>query len=98
MQTFLITANDTDVGKTYVTGILAQHFAALGKVVQIVKAIDCGGSNDAENAAQAAGSTKNLSAHTLLSFPQPLAPVAAVRINRYGDATCGFYDTNLAVG
>lgn len=76
MQTFLITANDTDVGKTYVTGILAQHFAALGKVVQIVKAIDCGGSNDAENAAQAAGSTKNLSAHTLLSFPQPLAPLA----------------------
>ncbi|MGC6455645.1 MAG: aminotransferase class I/II-fold pyridoxal phosphate-dependent enzyme [Coraliomargaritaceae bacterium] len=77
MQTFLITANDTDVGKTYVTGILAEYFADLGKEVQIVKAIDCGGSNDAESAALAAGSRKNISAYTLLDFPKPLAPLAS---------------------
>ena len=76
MQTFLITANDTDVGKTYVTGILAKHFTKLRKDVQIVKAIDCGGSNDANHAAQVAGSGSNVSAYTLLDFPRPLAPLA----------------------
>lgn len=77
MQTFLITANDTDVGKTYVTGLLAKHFAELGQEVQIVKAIDCGGSDDANSAAQVAGSAGKVSAHTLLDFPMPLAPLAA---------------------
>ena len=28
MQTYFITANDTDVGKTYIVGLLARHFVA----------------------------------------------------------------------
>lgn len=76
MQTIFITANDTDVGKTWVTGILARHFARSGQRVQIVKAIDCGGSGDAQTAARAAGSPPGISAHTLLAFPRPLAPLA----------------------
>jgi 8-amino-7-oxononanoate synthase len=75
MQTFLITANDTDVGKTFITGLLARYFAAQGKTVQIVKAIDCGGSGDAELARVLANSPQ-VSAHTLLRYPQPLAPLA----------------------
>lgn len=76
MQTYFITANDTGVGKTYVTGLLARHFASQGKRVQIVKAIDCGESGDAQGALEFAASDR-VSAHTLLCFPQPLAPLAA---------------------
>ena len=75
MQTYFITANDTDVGKTYVIGLLARHFATTGKTVQIVKAIDCGGSGDAEWARAFAGSDA-VSCHTLLRYPEALAPLA----------------------
>jgi 8-amino-7-oxononanoate synthase len=75
MQTFFITANDTDVGKTYITGLLARHFADQDKTVQIVKAIQCGGSGDAEWARAFANSDK-VACHTLLSYPEPLAPLA----------------------
>jgi dethiobiotin synthase len=75
MQTYFITANDTDVGKTYATGLLARHFATQGLSVQIVKAIDCGGSGDAEWARAFANSEK-VTCHTLLSTPEPLAPLA----------------------
>ncbi len=68
MQTYFITANDTDVGKTYVTGVLARHFAAHGLSVQVVKAIDCGGSGDAEWARSFANSDL-VTAHTLLNYP-----------------------------
>jgi 8-amino-7-oxononanoate synthase len=75
MQTYFITANDTDVGKTYVTGVLARHFAAHGLSVQVVKAIDCGGSGDAEWA-RAFANSDLVTAHTLLNYPEPLAPLA----------------------
>lgn len=75
MQTYFITANDTDVGKTYVTGLLARHFAAHGLNVQVVKAIDCGGSGDAERA-RAFSNSDTVSCHTLLRTPEPLAPLA----------------------
>ncbi|CAA6678224.1 MULTISPECIES: aminotransferase class I/II-fold pyridoxal phosphate-dependent enzyme [unclassified Lentimonas] len=75
MQTFFITANDTDVGKTYITGLLARHFSASGLTVQIVKAIDCGGSGDADCACNFADA-ENVTAHTLMSYPAPLAPMA----------------------
>ena len=55
MQTYFITANDTDVGKTYVTGLLARHFALQGQSVQVVKVIECGGSGDAQWAADFSG-------------------------------------------
>lgn len=75
MQTFFITANDTDVGKTYSMGLLARHFATQGKTVQLVKAIDCGNSGDAE-CARAAAATAAVSCHTLLTCPAALAPLA----------------------
>ena len=75
MFTYFITANDTEVGKTYVTGALARHFAAQGKSVQIVKAIECGDSGDAEWARAFADSDRVM-AHRLLHYPEPLAPLA----------------------
>ena len=76
MQTYFITANDTDVGKTYVAGVLARYFASQGLSVQVVKAIDCGGSGDAAWV-QAFARDDLVSTHTLLSYPEPLAPLAA---------------------
>lgn len=73
MQSYFVTANDTGVGKTYTCGVLARHFASQGKSVQIIKAIDCGGSGDAEWALRFAD-LSNVTAHTLVQFPQPLAP------------------------
>jgi len=75
MLTYFITANDTEVGKTYVTGTLARHFANQGKSVQIVKAVECGGSGDAEWA-RAFADSDAVTAYTLLDYPAPLAPLA----------------------
>ncbi len=75
MFTYFITANDTEVGKTYVTGLLARYFANQGNSVQIVKAIECGESGDAEWALRFADSNQ-VTAHTLLHYPEPLAPLA----------------------
>lgn len=75
MHTYFITANDTEVGKTYVTGLLARHFAAQGRSVQIVKAVECGESGDAAWALGFADSDQ-ATAHTLLHYPKPLAPLA----------------------
>lgn len=79
MQTYFITANDTDVGKTYVTGLLARYFAAQSLTVQVVKAIDCGGSGDA-GWARAFANSDLVTAHTLLSHPEPLAPLAEANV------------------
>lgn len=76
MQTYFITANDTDVGKTYVTALLAAHFASQGKRVQVVKAVECGGSGDAQYALDFAQSDL-VSGYTLFDFPEPLAPLAS---------------------
>ena len=75
MLTFFITANDTEVGKTYVTGLLARYFAEREQTVQIVKAIECGSSGDAEWA-QTFADSNFVTAQTLLHYPEPLAPLA----------------------
>ena len=80
MHTYFITANDTEVGKTYVTGLLARYFADQGNSVQIVKAIECGGQGDAEWARTFAKSDQ-ATAHTLLQYPEPLAPLAGNNIS-----------------
>jgi dethiobiotin synthase len=88
MKTFLVLANDTGAGKTRVTGALAGMFAAYGHTVQIVKLVETGVAEgeigDAESAATQAretaalfGQKARVSAHTLFSFTQPLAPVVA---------------------
>lgn len=76
MDTFFITANDTEVGKTYVTGLLASYFASQGSSVQIVKAIECGPSGDAEWS-RAFAKSDRVTAHTLFHYPEPLAPLAS---------------------
>lgn len=76
MRSYFITANDTDVGKTYVTALLAAHFAAEGMRVQVVKAVECGGSGDAQFAIDFAQSDL-VTGHTLFDFPEPLAPLAS---------------------
>ncbi|MGK0456488.1 MAG: 8-amino-7-oxononanoate synthase [Lentimonas sp.] len=81
MHTYFITANDTEVGKTYVTGMLARYFSGQGKSVQIVKAIECGGSGDAEWA-RAFADSDQVTAYTLLQYPEPLAPLAEDNISR----------------
>lgn len=73
--TYFITANDTEVGKTYITGVLARHFARQGATVQIVKAVECGDSGDAEWA-RAFAESDRVTSHTLLRYPEPLAPLA----------------------
>lgn len=75
MNTYLITANDTDVGKTYITSLLARHFANQRQSVQIVKAVECGDSGDAEWA-RAFAESERVTAHRLLHYPEPLAPLA----------------------
>ncbi len=75
MLTYFITANDTEVGKTYTTGLLARHFAGQGHLVQIVKAVECGDSGDADWALNFANSDR-VTAHRLLHYPEPLAPLA----------------------
>ena len=77
MQTYFITANDTNVGKTYMAGMLARHFAGQGKSIQIVKAIDCGDSGDAERARQFADHPQQVTAHTLWHCPHPITPLAS---------------------
>ena len=81
MHTYFITANDTEVGKTYVTGLLARHFSTQGKSVQVVKAIECGESGDAEWALKFADSDR-VTAHTLLHYPEPLAPLADENVSK----------------
>lgn len=75
MKTFLLTGNDTGVGKTYCMGLLASSFARKGKRVQIIKAIDCGDSKDAETAEDLASSPL-VESKTLFTYPAPLAPTA----------------------
>jgi 8-amino-7-oxononanoate synthase/dethiobiotin synthase len=75
MQTFFITANDTDAGKTYVTSRFASYFAELGKRVQVIKPLDCGGSGDAQTAQDYADNSL-VTGHTLIRLPAPMAPLA----------------------
>ena len=73
MQTYFVTANDTGVGKTYACAVLARYFAEQGQSVQIIKAVDCGNSGDADWALQFADHPA-VTAHTLIQYPDPLAP------------------------
>lgn len=81
MRTYFITANDTEVGKTYVTGLLARYFSRKEQSVQIVKAVECGDSGDAEWARKFADSDQ-VTAHRLLHYPAPLAPLADENVAR----------------
>jgi len=79
VKRILITAHDTEVGKTRTTAALARALAEQGKSVQIVKpvqsGVEHGGSGDAEWALSQVGEAESVSATTLFNFEAPLAPV-----------------------
>ena len=74
MATVLVTASDTGVGKTRVSGMLARALAARGRV-QVIKPVEAGApGGHPHDAPEAAGDWAE--AHTLVSLPLPLAPLA----------------------
>ena len=75
MATIFVTGSDTGVGKTRVSGWIARALAARG-VTQVVKPVESGvAAGRPSDAPTAAGDWA--SAHTLVSLPLPLAPLAA---------------------
>ncbi|WP_309397515.1 dethiobiotin synthase [Cerasicoccus maritimus] len=87
MPTVLISANDTGVGKTWVSAAIARLLVGQGATVQKVKpvetGIEAGGHGDAEFVHQALQDKATLpgkaSVHTLRRFTKPMAPVEAAR-------------------
>ena len=75
MATIFVTGSDTGVGKTRVAGWIARALAARG-VTQVIKPVESGvQAGRPSDAPSAAGDWA--SAHTLVSLPLPLAPLAA---------------------
>lgn len=77
VRTVFVTASDTGVGKTHVAGLLVRRLSVLGRG-QVVKPVESGaGHGRPADAPRAAG--RLAEAVTLLSLPEPLAPLAAAR-------------------
>lgn len=75
MATILVTGSDTGVGKTRVAGWIARALAASGSV-RVIKPVESGaGQGRPSDAPAAAGDWA--AAHTLVSLPLALAPLAA---------------------
>ena len=75
MAVYFITGSDTAVGKTHVAALLARRLAKSGRV-QVIKPVESGaGVGRPADAKRAAGTWAE--SHTLISFPEPLAPLAA---------------------
>jgi len=84
MIKILVTAHDTEVGKTRATGALARALTNQGKSVEIVKAVQSGvphtGGEEPGDADWALAQVEKrdlASARTLFSFEAPMAPVQA---------------------
>ena len=79
MIKILITAHDTEVGKTRATAALARALTDLGKTVEIVKAVQSGVPEgelgDADWALSQIENAELASAQTLFSYKAPLAPI-----------------------
>ena len=82
MTTILISGSDTGVGKTRVTAAIARLIAPAAGTVRIIKPVETGvadaGDGDAARVARESGADR-VTAHTLFSFPDPLAPLAAAQ-------------------
>ncbi len=77
MAVIFVTGSDTGVGKTHVAGLLARRLARDG-FTQVIKPVESGaGAGRPADAEKAAGSWAE--AHTLISFPRPIAPLAAAK-------------------
>jgi len=74
---FFVTGSDTGVGKTHVAGLLARRLSRDG-FTQVIKPVESGaGAGRPADAPKAAG--KWAEAHTLISLPAPIAPLAAAK-------------------
>ena len=80
MRTLFVSGSDTNVGKTWVVGAIAQHLSTEGATVQVVKPIEsgvCGGA-ESDVAQVLEGCSGGLvKGYTLRSYSKPIAPVAA---------------------
>lgn len=77
VRTVFVTASDTGVGKTHVSGLIVRRLSRLGRG-QVVKPVESGaGAGRPSDARRAAGRLAD--AITVLSLPEPLAPLAAAR-------------------
>ncbi len=77
MAVVFVTGSDTGVGKTHVAGLLARRLARDG-FTQVIKPVESGaGFGRPSDAPKAAGSWAE--AHTLISLPRPIAPLAAAK-------------------
>lgn len=83
MPTIVVTANDTGVGKTWVTATLARLLLQKGECVEVVKAVETGvpdaHSGDATCVQSENDHAHNLTTRTLMTFTEPMAPVEAAR-------------------
>lgn len=87
MRTIFISANDTGVGKTWVTAAIALLLLEQGATVSVVKPVEtgvpAGGSGDAEwvlvTLQRKAALSGKADAQTLHRYTQPLAPVEAAK-------------------
>jgi dethiobiotin synthase len=76
MPVFFVTGSDTGVGKTHVAGLLARRMARDG-FTQVIKPVESGAAaGRPADALKAAG--KWAEAHTLLTLPAPIAPLATL--------------------
>jgi dethiobiotin synthase len=77
MAVIFVTGSDTGVGKTHVAGLLARRLARDG-FTQVIKPVESGaGFGRPSDAPKAAGNWAE--AHTLISLPRPIAPLAAAK-------------------
>lgn len=77
MAVVFVTGSDTGVGKTHVAGLLARRLARDG-FTQVIKPVESGaGAGRPADAKKAAGNWAE--AHTLLTLPAPIAPLAAAK-------------------
>lgn len=73
----VVTGTDTGVGKTMVTAAIAAVATAGGARVAMLKPAQTGDDDDAGTVARLA---EPVTAKTLVSYPDPLAPLAAARV------------------
>lgn len=82
MKTILISGNDTNIGKTWMSRTLVKYLTTRNQNVQVVKVVETGVMPNQTGDAQTAVmgfNEKQCQAHTLYSFTQPLAPVTAAK-------------------